>query len=202
MRLDAAPHVGDGALRRHAEHLRQRERRDRLDQRRGAGGEAPAAQQIGAVLPDDVVDEVLGGAGQDEAGEAVDEHQHQPERQPAAARPDQRPRFLPRVRVVDLFLLRGLVGGVGAKRLSGPPALSRAASRMPPPRIGIIIGRTLTFVRLSRRSSTRRLRHPSSGMRNPEPVATPDIWHCRIPLPHADPLPSEIDPQFPDDLTA
>ena len=48
VRLDAPPHVGDRALRGDAEDLRQRERRDRLDERRGAGRERQRHQQVRA----------------------------------------------------------------------------------------------------------------------------------------------------------
>ncbi len=129
VRLDAAPHVGDGALRRNAEHLREGVGRDRLDDGGSAGREGQRRKQVGAVLPDDIVDQRLGGPGQDEAREAIHEHQPQAERQPAAARPDQRPRFLPRVREVDLLLLRGLVARRGAKRLSGSTGALAPASR-------------------------------------------------------------------------
>ena len=108
VRLDAPPHVGDRLLRGHAEHLRQRERGDRLDERRGAAGEGQRHQQLRAVLPDDVVDQVFRAGRQDQAREAVHQHQRQPEGQPAAPRDDQHAGFLPRVRVVDLLLLGGI----------------------------------------------------------------------------------------------
>ncbi len=52
---------------------------------------APAASASGISrsarpLADDVVDQVLGRGGQDEADQAVDEHQRQAEREPALAR--------------------------------------------------------------------------------------------------------------------
>ena len=86
MRLDVLAHVGDRALRGDAEHLRQDERRDRLHDRRAAGDQRERHQQLCLLLADDVVDQILGRRRQDEAGEPVDEHQDQAERQPAAAR--------------------------------------------------------------------------------------------------------------------
>ena len=70
VRLDAAAHVGDGALRGDAEHLRERERGDRLDERRRAGGQRQRHRAARPMLPDDVVDQVLRGRGQHEAGDA------------------------------------------------------------------------------------------------------------------------------------
>ena len=67
VRLDPPAHVGDRALRGDAEHLRQRERGDRLDERRRPGRERQRHEQLGAALPDHVVDQVLGGGGKDQA---------------------------------------------------------------------------------------------------------------------------------------
>ena len=67
VRLDAPAHVGDRALRRDAEHLREREGRHRLDDRRRAGGERQRHQHLRSALADDVVDQELGGRGQDQA---------------------------------------------------------------------------------------------------------------------------------------
>ena len=95
VRFDAAAHVGDRALRGHAEHLRQRERRHRLDEGRGAGGERQRHQQVRAPLADHVVDQVLRRRRQHQPGEPVDQHQREPETQAAAARPDEPLRLLP-----------------------------------------------------------------------------------------------------------
>ena len=46
VRLDALAHVGDGALRRDAEDLRERERGDGLDERGRAGRERDRHQQV------------------------------------------------------------------------------------------------------------------------------------------------------------
>ena len=98
VRLDPAPHVGDRALRGHAEHLRQREGRDRLDERRGAGRQRERHQQLGALLPDDVVDQVLRGRRQHEARET---RLTSISTRPSASRPRRAQisvaRFLPRV---------------------------------------------------------------------------------------------------------
>src|SRR6185503_16910269 len=130
VRLDAAPHVGDGALRGDAEHLRQRERRRRLHDRRAAGRERQRHQQLGVALADHVVDQVLGAGRQDQAGDAVDHHQDETEGQPAAARGDEDPRFLPRVRIVDFLFPGGIVNAGRRRRAAGSlaPAAPDAAA--------------------------------------------------------------------------
>ena len=69
VRLDAAPHVGDRALRRDAEHLRQPERGHRLHQRGRPGGQRQRHQHLHLPLPDHVVDQVFRRGGQDQPGE-------------------------------------------------------------------------------------------------------------------------------------
>ena len=121
--LDLPPHVGDRALRRHAQHLRQRERRDRLHERRRAGRERQRHQQIRAPLSGDIVDEVLGGGRQHETGQAVDEHQGQAEPDPPAARPDELARLAPDRRGIELFLgFLVAIGGNRRRRGASPPA--------------------------------------------------------------------------------
>ena len=75
--LHALAHLGDGPLRRHSEHLGQREPRPGLDHRGPGGGEGEGHEEIGPPLGDDVVDDVAGHPRQDEAGEPADEHQGQ-----------------------------------------------------------------------------------------------------------------------------
>ncbi len=79
---------------------------------------APAATASGTsssarCFADHVVDQILRRGRQNQPGHAVDQHQHEPERQPSAARGDQRARFLPGVGVVDRFLLARIVGASG-----------------------------------------------------------------------------------------
>ena len=95
--LHALAHVRDGALRRHAEHLRQAKMTSRVDQRGGGGGQRQRNQQVCPSLADDVVDEKFGRGGKDEAGKPVDEHQREAERQPATMGPDQLPGLGPGV---------------------------------------------------------------------------------------------------------
>ena len=70
---------------------------------------------------DDVVDQVLRGQRQDEPGHAVDQHQHQAERQAPAARPDEVARLLPGRGPANL-LLAGLFGHAcrGLRSRRGP----------------------------------------------------------------------------------
>ena len=70
--LDPAAHFGDRALRGLAEDLGQRERRDRLDERRAAGGQDEHAEELAAALADHLVEEELRRAGQDQPAESVD----------------------------------------------------------------------------------------------------------------------------------
>jgi len=78
VRLHGAPHVGDGALRRHAENLRYAESGDGLNQGGPAGRERERHEQLGVVLVDHPVDHPLGGGGQDQPGKPVDEHSPRP----------------------------------------------------------------------------------------------------------------------------
>ncbi len=108
--LHAHAHVRNGLLGGDAEHLRERKRRCRIDERGGARRGCERDQQVGAAPADHVVDEELGGGGKDQAGEPVDEHQREPERQASAMRPDELPGLGPGVGEVD-FALAGFRHG-------------------------------------------------------------------------------------------
>jgi hypothetical protein len=75
--LHVDAHVGDGALRRDAHHLRQGKRRDRLDDGRPAGRQRQRNQEVDLVLGQDVVNQVLGTGREDESGKPVHQHEHQ-----------------------------------------------------------------------------------------------------------------------------
>ena len=160
VRLDAPAHVGDRALRRHAEHLRQRERRHRLDQRRGPGSQRQRHEQIRSAFPDDVVDQELRGRGQDQAGEPVDQHQRQPERQTALAGEDQRPGFAPRRLSVVVFFF-SLAGSstwrhADGRRLRSPAACGlRRGRRRPPLMVRLACARRPCVIELDSTSMTR-----------------------------------------------
>ena len=94
MRFDVFAHLGNRPLCSHAEHLGQRERGDRLDQRRQPHGERQLGQEVPILSADDVVHQVFGAGGQDESGQAVDDHQTQAKSQSLAMSPDERPGFL------------------------------------------------------------------------------------------------------------
>jgi len=64
-----------------------------------------AAVSVGALLPDDPVDEVAGRPRQHESGEPVDEHQRETEGEPAAMLPDEESRLLPGVGVIGFRFL-------------------------------------------------------------------------------------------------
>ena len=132
VRLDPAPHVGDRALRRDAEDLRQRRTRSTAWTSVAAPGrQRQRHQQLRVPLPDDVVDEVLRGGGQDEAGQPVDQHAApRPRASRPAVRDDQRLRFGPGVGVVDLLLRGGIVGARPQTR-DRPGALASAAAAHP-----------------------------------------------------------------------
>ena len=107
VRLHALAHVGDGALRRDAEDLREPERGDGLDHRRRAGRQGERQQQVGAVIANNLVDQPLGGGRQDQAREPADEHQQQAEPEAAAMGPDELARLAPRGGGGDFLLLAG-----------------------------------------------------------------------------------------------
>ena len=111
VRFDVLAHLGDGALRGYAEHLRQRERRDRLDERRGRGRHGQLRQQIPLIAQDHVVHQKLRGGGEDEAGEPVDDHQAEAETKALAVQPDEGARVLHGTGADLLLVLatRGLV---------------------------------------------------------------------------------------------
>ena len=92
VRLHLAAQLGDQALRRLREELGERERGDALD--RASPPPPPrtsGTQQLGLPLADDVVDQELGGGRQDEAGQAVNDHERAAHEQQPAARRDQGP---------------------------------------------------------------------------------------------------------------
>jgi hypothetical protein len=106
VRLDPPPHLRDGPLRGHAEHLREREGRHRPHERREAGHQSERHQHLGPLLPDDVVDEEFGGCRQDEPRDAIDEHEDQAESKAPSPCPHQFARLPPGFRRVE-FLVRG-----------------------------------------------------------------------------------------------
>ena len=115
VRLDPPPHVGDGALRGHAEHLREREGRHRLHERRERRPPeraAPASRR--RCFPTTSSMRNLEVAGQDEPRDAIDEHERPGRTQGALA--------VPTIRV--------------ARLLPGVPScrLSSSAAACPPPR--------------------------------------------------------------------
>ena len=95
VRLDVLPHFGDGALRGDAKDLGVAERGRRLDECGGADGERDVRQELPPVLCHHFVHQPFGGPGRHQAGQAVDEHQRQPQREPLAVLPNQRPRLFP-----------------------------------------------------------------------------------------------------------
>ena len=112
VRLDVLAHLGDRALRGDAEHLRVGERRRRIDDGRRAGGQRQRRQQFPVALLNHVVHQVLGRRRQHEAGQAIDEHQAEAEREPLAVRPDEGARFFPGAGGEGLFRRFG-----GARRV-------------------------------------------------------------------------------------
>ena len=137
VRLDVLAHVGDRALRGDAENLRVRERAERVDDRRHADRHCELRQQVPVFLGDDIIHQVLCRPGKDEAGQAVDQHQREPEREPLAMDPDQAARFFPRASG-ERFLL-GRLGRVGGYRR--PACLFRMSHafmirRVQPPPLG------------------------------------------------------------------
>ena len=123
VRFDPPAHVCDRTLRGNTQHLRQRERCNRLDDGRRAGGERQRHQQVGPPLADDVVNQVLGRGRKDEADDPVDEHQCQAEGEPTLARQDQRTRLSPRRLCRELLF--GRTRRIGGTSRGGSVATSR-----------------------------------------------------------------------------
>ena len=88
-RLHAATQVGDRALCRHRDHLRERERAGCLQHRRDPRRPCDRREQVESFIPQHLVNDPLGAAGQDQAGESVDEHQGEPDPERAAVLPHQ-----------------------------------------------------------------------------------------------------------------
>ena len=95
VRLDVLAHFHDGALAGDAEDLRVRKRAGRVDDRRKAHRHRQHRQQLPVLLGDDVVHQILGGQGGDQARRAADEHQAEANGQTLPVRPDERFRLFP-----------------------------------------------------------------------------------------------------------
>ncbi len=67
-------------------------------------------QQLEMPLADDVVNQVLGGGGQHQARHAVDDHQHQAQREQCSTRPDELPDLRQRLEDFGLFCRCGWTG--------------------------------------------------------------------------------------------
>ena len=83
--------VGDQPLGGLREQLGQGKRGDGLDGGRQQNRADDPGQFVGLLFDQDVVDQELGGRGQNQPGDAVDDHQHKPKRQQPSARLDQGP---------------------------------------------------------------------------------------------------------------
>jgi hypothetical protein len=93
--LYALAHVGDGALGRDAENLGVGKGGHCLNQCGHTCRQGNGQQEVGALLADDFVNQVLRGSWQHQPCQTA--HQHQPEakRQAAAVRPDELARLTP-----------------------------------------------------------------------------------------------------------
>src|SRR5205823_2275985 len=87
--LDLDAQVGDQALRRLAQQLHQRKRRDSLHEHCRADDHHQRLQQLQIALLHHVVDQVLSRAWQHQAGQAVDQYEEEPAAEDSPARPDQ-----------------------------------------------------------------------------------------------------------------
>ena len=113
MLLDPLAQIGDRALGGHAEELGERVVGDGADGRGDRAQRRQLPQQPVVMLHENVVNQVLRDAGQDDVREAVDEQQRDAEKQASARAPDQVPRIaheeaeaLP-IELLFLFLLVG-----------------------------------------------------------------------------------------------
>ena len=87
--LHLAPQLGDQSLALLGKQLREGERGDALNDGGGENRADDPFQQVDLVLVDHVIDQKLGGAGQDQAAQPADDHQQEAEREFAAARADE-----------------------------------------------------------------------------------------------------------------
>ena len=91
MLLHPLAQFGNQALRLLRQQLRQRERRDSLDQRCPQHHQHKPIKQVKGVLGDDVIEQELGGVGKNKAGDPVNNHQQKADAQQANARTGQLP---------------------------------------------------------------------------------------------------------------
>ena len=89
--LHPAAQLGDQLLRGFGERLGQGERGQALNQGRREHDSDQRIEQMEMLLADDVVDQILGGSRQHQAGDAVDHHQPQAEAKQGTARADELP---------------------------------------------------------------------------------------------------------------
>src|SRR5690606_24756675 len=110
--LDGAPHVGDGALARDADDLREREAGRGLDERGEGDDERERHEQVGAILPEHGVDRELRAGRQHQAGQPVHDHEGEADGQRAAVGGQELTRLPPDAGEAELLPLprRGLVG--------------------------------------------------------------------------------------------
>ncbi len=108
--LHLPAHIGNQALPRLREQLRERERCDRLQQHRRKNVCDEARQQSRIpVRRQDLIQKRLAGIGQDQTGDPVHRHQAKPNHEQSLARHNQRPDLRPEFFDVDFaFRLVGL----------------------------------------------------------------------------------------------
>ena len=109
--LHLPAHLGDRALGRLAEHLGQRKRGDRLDDRRHSRHQHELPEELAVPLADHVVEQVFGGVREDQPREAVDRHQKEPQREAPLASPHEVERVVEHHADFQGGLLPGFVFG-------------------------------------------------------------------------------------------
>ncbi len=115
MGLDGAPHVGDGALARDADDLREREAGRGLDERGGGDDERQRQEQVCAVLREHVVDRELRAGRQHQAGQPVHDHEDEADGERAAVGGQELARLPPDVGKAERLLLpRRVLPGHGS----------------------------------------------------------------------------------------
>jgi hypothetical protein len=99
-----------------------------LNQCRSAGREGEWKQQIGPGLAEHGIDQNLGRSGQNEAGEAANDHEEKPEEQGSPVCNDQRPGFLSDISELDSTRHDNSLTGEDAVRKTrpDPPAGDRS----------------------------------------------------------------------------
>ena len=122
--------LGDQALRRLGEQLRERERGDGLNRRWPSAPRAMiGSSRCPCRLDSTPSTKGFDDGGQHQAADAVDDHQHEAQRQQPAPRPDELPHLRPRLSQLRLRRRAGVSGAIRVARAKWCAPLYRKCRR-------------------------------------------------------------------------